>query len=198
MVKKYGFSAMHEQLFEGLKVAYPTKWEDFRAARVLGESIFASPKPHPNAVLNLFLELNVKFALPFAAYRASLGGLPSLASDKPGTVLPRPTLNSIIDGMEVVRRAMALAAHSICMKDLGVCAERACVLKVNTDLTEVLEIFDVMLRKTEEDMLSSPSLGTSICVGCARRLEKTHLGCRKEFVWPGLPGLLGWESWEGV
>ena len=121
MATKYGFSDVREHLIEDLKRAYPTRWEDFENAKVLGEDIFGSPKPHPNAVLNLFLEQSIKFALPFAAYRASLGGFLSLVSNKPGTVLPRPTLTSIIYGTAKIRRTMALAAHNICTEYLGVC-----------------------------------------------------------------------------
>ena len=68
MTIKYGFSNIREALVEDLKGVYPTKWEDFEPANVLGENVFGSPKPHPNAVLNLFLEQRIKFALPFAAY----------------------------------------------------------------------------------------------------------------------------------
>jgi len=74
MTTKYGFSDVREGLVEDLKRAYPTKREDPRTEKVLGEDIFGSPKPHPNAVLNLFLEQNIKFALPLATYRAALGG----------------------------------------------------------------------------------------------------------------------------
>ena len=88
MVTKYGFSDVREQLVDDLKNAYPTKWEDFQTAKVLGEDVFGSPKPHPNAVLNLFLEQKIKLALPFTTYRASIGGFSALVSDEPSAVLP--------------------------------------------------------------------------------------------------------------
>jgi len=86
MATKYGFTDVREQLIEDLNGAYPTDWDDFEVATVLGEEVFGSPQPHPNAVLNLFLEQKIMFALPFAAYRATLGGFPSLASDEPDAV----------------------------------------------------------------------------------------------------------------
>ena len=196
MVTKYGFSDVREQLVEDLESAYPTKWEDFQTAKVLGEDVFGSPKPHPNAVLNLFLEQSIKFALPFAAYRASLGGFPSLVSNKPGTVLPRPTLTSITYGTGAIKRTMAIAAHTICTVRLGVCVEKVCALKAGID---VLKIFDVMLPRIEGDALSPLSFGTVVCTDCAKRLEKIHLSFRKRFAWTLLPKLLGFrESWEGV
>ena len=204
MTAKYGFSEIHETLVGDLKGAYPTKWEDFEAARTLGEDIFGSPKPHPNAVLNLLLEQNIKFALPFAAYRATLGGLPSLVSDRPGTLLPRLTLASIIHGMGAMKRVTILAVYGIVHTgDLGVCPDNSCVLNVGTGSTEgrrdvLNNVFNVMFKGSEADVLSPPSLGGIVCTKCARQLEKTHLGCRKEFIWAILPTLFGWGSWEGL
>ena len=204
MATKYGFSDIREGLIEDLEDAYPTKWEDFETAKVLGEDVFGSPKPHPNAVLNLLLEQRVKFALPFAAYRVAMGGISSFISDESGMALPRPTLVSAIYGMGGMRRAMAYTAHTIAYTcDLGACSDRACALNVGIDLTErrmeaLKKIFDVIVRKSEGDMLSSLALGNLLCVGCARRLENSHRDCRRQFVWERLPSLLGWESWEGV
>ena len=204
MAAKYGFSDVREALVEDLKGAYPTKWEDFEAARILGEDVFGSPKPHPNTALNLFLEQSIKFALPFAAYRAGLGGPSSLASDKPGTVLPRFIIASIIHRMGVARRVITHAAYGIVfLGDLGVCPARSCILNVGVNHIEgrreaLKKIFDVMFGESEGDMLSPRPLGTLTCANCARRLEKTHLDCRKELVWAVLPNLLGWGGWEGV
>ena len=195
MATKYDFSDVREHLVEDLKGAYPTRWEDFEAAKVLGEDVFGSPKPHPNAVLNLFLEQSIKFALPFAAYRASLGGFLSLVSNKPGTILPRPTLTSIIYGTAKIRRWMALVAHNICTERLGVCVERVCVLKAGINM---LNIFEVMLPGIEGDVLLPLSFGTVVCTDCAKRLEKVHFSFRKRFSWTLLPNLLGWESWEAI
>ena len=204
MTTKYGFADIREGLVEDLKVAYPTKWEDFTAARVLGGDVFGSPKPYPNAVLILCLEQNIKFALPFAAYRACLGGFLGLVSDKPCTALPRLTLASIIHGMGAINRTTALAAHVIVyQRDLGVCPNRSCVLNVGIEpigrrMDALRRIFNVVFAGIERDMLSPLSLGTLVCVNCANRLEKAYLHCRKEFVWTALPSLLGWGGWEGV
>ena len=204
MTTKYGFSNVRDQLVKDVKGAYPTNWETYQTNEVLGEDIFGSPKPHPNAVLNLFLEQSIKFALPFAAYRAGLGGPSALISDKPGTVLPRFALVSVPHGIGLMRRVMTIAAYSIVYNgNLKVCREKACVLNAGVDNTEgrmkaLEKIFDVMVARSEGDMLSPLSFGTLVCVDCGELLEQAHLGCRKELVWAALPSLLGWESWEGV
>jgi len=93
----------------------PTKWEDLEAAGVLEEDVFGSPKPHPNVVLNLFLEQKMEFVLLFAAYRAGLGGhsASALANDKHGAALPSIILVSITHGTRTMRRVAVFAAHRI-------------------------------------------------------------------------------------
>ena len=197
MTTKYGFSDIREALVEDLKGAYPMEWEDFEAAKVLGEEVFGSPKPHPNAVLNLLLEQKVKFALPFAAYRAAMSGFSSLTSDKPGTALPRPTLASTIYGIERIRRAMVQLSHLIVYSgDLRVCPQKWCVLNVGIDplgrrMEALKKIFGIMVEKDKDDLLSPLSLGNLVCVDCAKLLEDAHLRYREQFVWRALPSLLG-------
>ncbi|KAF9646061.1 hypothetical protein BDM02DRAFT_3271277 [Thelephora ganbajun] len=204
MTTKYGFSDVREGLVEDLEAAYPTKWEDFETAKIIGKNIFGSPKPHPNAVLNLLLEQRVRFALPFAAYRAGLGGSSALSTSKPGIALPRPILASIIHGMGEIRRMMTHAAYGIVyVGNLRVCPEKACVLNVGINPAErrveaLKKISDVMVKKSEGDVLSSLSFGNLVCTDCANLLKYGHRDCCKELVWAKLPSLLGWESWEGI
>ena len=203
MTTKYGFSDIREGLFEDLKGAYPTKWEDLETAEVPGEDFFGLPKPHPNAVLNLFLEQRVKFALPFAAYRAAVGGLSSLISNEPGTTLPRLILAFTIYGMGGMRQAMAYTGQTIAYtSDLGTCPKRTCALNVGVNATErrteaLKKISDALVKNNEGDMLIPLSL-EDLCADCARRLKKIHRDYRKQLVWARLPSLLGWESWEVV
>ena len=202
MTTKYGFPDIREALVEALKGAYPTKWEDFETAKVLGEDVFSSPEPHPNAVLNLFLEQRVKFALPFAAYRAGLGGPFALASEKPGATLPRLTLASIIHGTGVMRRAMMYAMQTpVFTWDPEVCDGGTCVM-IFTPHTKQMEtlkkIFGVIVKKSEDDLLSPLSFENLLCVGCERPLVSAHRDCCRRLVWERLPNLIGWESWESV
>jgi len=205
MATKYGFSDVREALVEDLKGAYPTKLEDFRAARVLGEDVFGSPKPHPNAVLNLFVAQNVRFAIPFASYRASLGGFLALMSDEPGTVLPRHTLACTVHGMGLTQRMRPVTAYTIgYVTNLLVCTERGCLLDVGAindgeQRAEVMmKISDVMLGEREGGLLSIPSLEHLTCAKCAKALlapYTTHsITC-----WDILPAVFGVaKSWDEV
>lgn len=196
MVTKYGFSDIREHLFEDLGGAYPTKWEDFEAAKVLGEDIFGSPKPHPNTVLNLFMEQNVRFAIPFAAYRASMGGFSALMSDEPGTVLPRHTLASSIWGMERSRSFMIQAGCNVAYEQsLPVCADKACVLNAGIvpgeSRAEALQkLHNVMIEEKEGGILSPPSWGDIACVECTKKIDGHHVVWRKA-CWEMLPALFG-------
>ena len=200
---KYGFSDIRDQLIRDLKGAYPTRWEVFEAAKVLGEDVFGSPKPHPNAVLNLFEAQNVRFAIPFAAYRASIGGFSALMSDKPGTVLPRRTLATTIHGMHLIRALASRAWRSIAYAgDLRKCPDKICVLNIETDSIdnwlEVLgKIYDSMVDERKGDVLSPPSLDHLFCAKCTKRVEAIHVTLRS-ICWKKLASAFavsdGWDD----
>ena len=204
MTTKYGFSDVRDQLIKSLKGAYPTEWEVYQAADVLGEDVFGSPKPHPNAVLNLFIAQNVRFALPFAAYRASLGGFSALMSDKPGAVFSRHTLASIY-GKGEIQRVMTQAAHTIAYRDLllSVCSDGACVLNAGTKsmkrrMEALTKLYDVMIGEREGGALSTPSLGGLACAGCTKSIETSYVEwCRD--CWKLLPATFSVaKRWDEV
>jgi len=204
MTTKYGFFDVRDQLVDSIKGAYPTKWEGPGTAKVLGEDIFGSPEPHPNAVLNLFTEQSIRFALPFAAYRAVLGGFSSLTSDKPGTILPRLALASTIYGMDLIRGGLAQLAHSVVSTmNLGKCHDGECAANVGIDHPErrmeaLNVIYDIMVNEGKGDVLFSLSLGNILCVNCAKTLEQAHrIWCAT--IWEELPRIFGvGKSWEEV
>ena len=203
MTTKYGFSNVHEQLVEDLKSAYPTKWEDFRNAKVLGEDVFRSSRPHPNAVLNLLEEQEIRFAIPFAAYRASAGGFSVLMSDEPGAVLSRHTLATTIHGMHALRSVASQAARVVAYGgDLGVCPNEGCALNAGTDPTkpriEALEkIYNAMMGQREGGVLRSPSFGDLLCATCLRSAEAAHV-VLGSICWEKLPSAFhvsnGWDD----
>ena len=184
MATKYGFSDARDQLVKDLEGAYPTKWEDFQSANVLGEDVFGSPKPHPNAVLNLFETQDLKFAIPFAAYRAANGGFVALMSDKPGTVLPRHTLATTIHGMHILRSMSAHAARMVAYEgDLWACPDKTCVLGADTSHNKprMGTIYDAMVDQREGGVFSPPRLGHLLCAKCAERVAATYASYASAF-----------------
>jgi hypothetical protein len=202
MTTKYGFSDVRDQLVDGIKGAYPTKWEGFETGVVLGEDIFGSPKPHPNAVLNLFAERGVKFALPFAAYRAAMGGFSSLICDEPGAVLSRRTIASTVSGMERMRDGLAALVYLVvCNMVAQGCHDTACAMNVGVDPPErrkegLGKIYRAMVTDRKNDGLSSLSLGDILCVNCAKTPERIYQRWCKT-IWNDLPRMFGvGNSWE--
>ena len=180
MTMRYGFSSVRDQLVKDLGGAYPTKWEDFQGANLLGEDVFGSPKPHPNAVLNLFEAENVRFAIPFAAYRAAGGGFSALMSDKPGTSLPRRTLATTIYGVHVLQSSATHAARIAAYGGyLRICPDKACALSVETSAVEermvaMEKIYSAVMEQREGGLLSPPSLGHLLCERCAKSVYAAH------------------------
>lgn len=181
MTTKYGFSDIRDQLIEDPHDAYPTKWEDFRSAKVLGEDVFGIPKPHPNAVLGLFEAQGVAFAVPFAAYRASIGGFSALTSDKPGTVLQPRTLAATINGMHTLQHSFASHAVFVtfCVGYSGVCPDRTCVFNVDTNpikqrIKAMEKLFEAMIVHREGGVLNAPPLGHLLCPDCTEGFEGIH------------------------
>ena len=193
MTIKYGFSDIRDQLLKDLKGACPTKWEVYQNAEVLGEDVFGSPRPYPSAVLNIFNAQNVKFAIPFAAYRASLDGLSSLMSEKSGTMFMRHALASTIYGRGENLRTMTQVAQTIVhkVKLLSVCRDKACILKVvihsmERRVEEVAKLHDVMIGEREGGALSSPWFGDLACAKCTKEMEMSYATwCRA--LWELLP-----------
>jgi hypothetical protein len=201
MVTKYDLFDL-DKLFKNLKGAYPTRWKDLEAATILGEGIFGSPKPHPNAVLNLFEEQGVRFAIPFAAYRVSLGGFPALMGDKPDIVLPRHTLASTIYGMEKIRSLMTQATHTIACGEylVSVCPDTACVFNVGVKrighrMEALKELYDAMVEEREGGVLSTPSLGCLACDTCTKDIQASHAKWRSH-CWEKLRGCF-WSRGAG-
>jgi hypothetical protein len=202
MTTKYGFSDVRNQLVDGIKGAYPTKWEGFETGIVLGEDIFGSPKPHPNAVWNLFAEQGVKLALPFAAYRAAMGGFPSLICGEPGAVLSRLTIASTAYGMERMRDGLAELAYSIvCNMSLRGCRDTACATDVGIAspglrIQGLDKIYNAIVKGRRDDVLLPLSLGNIVCVSCARTPELAYQRWCK-MIWEELPRIFNvGKSWE--
>jgi hypothetical protein len=95
---KYEMAAVRSRLLDIVRNAYPETFEGLDSSKTLGESTFSGPTPHPNAVLNLFIQQKLTSALPVAYYMAVRRGLDPLMDRR----LPR---NAIISP-EILQVAM--------------------------------------------------------------------------------------------
>ena len=69
---------VRSQLLEAIRDAYPETFEGLTPTKSIGENAFDGPTPHPNEVLNLFVQQKLTSALPVAYYMAASRGLDSL------------------------------------------------------------------------------------------------------------------------
>jgi hypothetical protein len=91
-------SGVRSQILDIVRNAYPETFEGLDSSKTLGESTFSGPTPHPNAVLNLFIQQKLTSALPMAYYMAVRRGLDPLMDKR----LPR---NAILS-TEILQVAM--------------------------------------------------------------------------------------------
>jgi len=59
------------QSLETIRDAHPENPEGLDPSKTLGEDVFDEPDPHPNTMLNLFVQQKVVSALPMAARKGS-------------------------------------------------------------------------------------------------------------------------------
>ena len=93
------------QLIEVIRDAYPTTFEGLTPTKPLGENVFSGRTPHPNEVLNLFVQQGLSSALPVAYYMAARRGIDSLtnkSSIQNATLTPE-TLRSALKGFVALR-----------------------------------------------------------------------------------------------
>jgi len=96
---------LRTQLLETIRDAYPENFEGLNPSKTLGENVFDGPKPHPNAVLNLFVQQKVTSALPMAYYMTVRRGSDSLMDARLPTsaTLSGQTLRFAIRGLIALR-----------------------------------------------------------------------------------------------
>jgi hypothetical protein len=112
---KYEMPAVRPQLRDVIRDAYPATFEDLDPSKTLGENVFGGPSPHPNAVLNLFVQQKLTSALPMAYYRAVRRGLDSLMDKRlPASArLPPEILEVAIKGLFTLREMELRETHHL-------------------------------------------------------------------------------------
>ena len=206
---KYEMPTVRSHLLEVVRGGYPETFEGPTPSTPLGESIFSGPTPHPNEVLNLFVQQELKSALPMAYYMAARRGPNSLV----GSHLPRnailtpKVLQSAITGLMALREVEINETHRMIFEPEGSpCSEPNCSSRTPTGPT-TLKAY----RKIFDHVIGSSRLGTkvlqvpefhknhgrdlrhvspNICSICMKRWEAVHAELRKK-VWAALPNVFG-------
>jgi len=202
--------AVRSKILRVVRDAYPETFEGLKPSKPLGESVFSGPTPHPNEVLNLFIQQNLTSALPMAYYMAARRGLNSLTDrnlPRNATLSPE-ILASAIGGFISLREVELSEGHHLIYEPNGThprCASncpsriptRPAALEARRKVlnhvvgssqsgTKVLEVPEFY----EDQGGVLQCVGPGICRNCVERWETGHAELRKK-AWAMLPGVFG-------
>jgi len=212
---KYEMPNLRTQILETIHEAYPDNFEGLDPSKTLGENVFSGSKPHPNAVLNLFIQQNVTSALPMAYYMAARRGLDSLmdARLQPSATLSGQTLRSAIRGLMALREMELKEVHRVVFAPEGAATPQDCA---STNCPSWSSKGPSYVRLVEAQHLVSGRVTGSVaggacilrvllfdelagdgeagfCFLCAKRMWTAHADVRRK-AWAALPGIFGLKA----
>ena len=207
---KYEMPTVRSQLLEVVRDAYPETFEGLSPSKQLGESVFSGPTPHPNEVLNLFVQQKLTSALPMAYYMAARRGLDSLMHRRlPASARLSPdTLHAAMRGLMTLREVELNETHRLIFgpKDSPCSPASSCPSRTPTGpaaLEAYQKVFDRIVSSSElgTKVLQVPEfyedygdglqcVGPGICSNCVGRWESGRAELRKKS-WVMLPDVFG-------
>ena len=211
----YEMPKLRAKLLDIIRDAYPESFEGLDPSTVLGENVFDVPKPHPNAVLNLFVQQKVKSALPMAYYMAARRGSDSFMDPRLPTsaTLSGQTLRSAMRGLMVLREMELKETHRIvfAIRDppnrVG-CSSTDCPSRhprgpLDAEIVGAYQqTFDRIARSASGGTRILQVLSTSefaedteskFCQVCVEKMEAAHGEVRRK-AWAALPEAFGLKA----
>jgi hypothetical protein len=207
---KYELPAVRSRLLKIVRNAYPETFEGLTPSKPLGECVFSGPTPHPNTVLNLFIQQKLTSALPMAYYMATRRGVNSLM----GRHLPRSSmlspeiLQSAIEGFVALREVELNETHRLIFGPKGShpCSTSNCLSRTPTGpgaLEAYQKVFDHIVGPFQSGtrVLQVPEfyedcggelqcISPGVCGSCVERWECGHADLRRK-AWATLPDIFG-------
>ena len=207
---KYEMPAVRSQMLDVVRDAYPETFEGLAPSKPLGESVFSGRTPHPNEVLNFFIQQNLTSALPVSYYMATRGGPNSLVGGhlSQKATLPPEILQSAFKGLVALREVELNEAHRLIFRPTGShpCSVSNCPSRTLTGPV-ALEAYQKIFYPTAgssqlgtnvlqvpefyEDIFDNiQCIGVGMCPNCVGRWESGHAELRRK-VWATLPDVFG-------
>ena len=202
-------------MLETIRDAYPENFEGLDPSKTFGENGFSGSNPHPNAVLNLFIEQGVTSALPMAYYMAARRGLSSLMDPRlqSGATLSGQTLELVVRGLMALQVMELKEMHRVIFAfentaNLPGCSSRDCPSRSSKGPSDV-RIMQARQRVFDR-ITGSVAGGTRIlqvlsadefagggepefCQICTERMVVAHADVRRR-AWAALPGVFGLKA----
>ena len=208
---KYEMLTIRSQLIEVVRDAYPETFDGVTPTKTLGEKVFDGPTPHPNEVLNLFVQQKLASALPMAYYMAAQRGVDSLMDRRlpQSATLSPEALQTAIKGFITLREVELKETHRLVFGPKGSkpCSTPNCPTRTPTSPTALeayQKVFDHIVGSSDRGtkVLQVPEFYKGlagqitsgnfpdICGNCESRWESGHADLRKR-VWAMLPDAFG-------
>jgi len=207
---KYEMPTVRSQVLEVVRDAYPKTFEGLAPSKPLGEDVFSGPTPHPNAVLNLFIQQKLTSALPMAYYMAIRRGPDSLMDRHlpRSATLPPEVLQSAIRGFVALREVEFNGTQCLVFgpKSSHPCSTHSCPSRAPTGpaaFEAYQKVFDRIVGSSQlgTKVLQVPEfyedcgdefqrVGLGVCGSCVERWETGHAELRKK-AWAMLPDVFG-------
>jgi len=211
----YEMPKIRARLLETIRDAYPEKFEGLEPSKPLGESVFDGPRPHPNSVLNLFVQQKVTLALPMAYYMAARRGLDSLMNTRLplSATLSGQTLRSAMHGLMELREMELKETHRIIFTIKNAsnrvgCSSKDCPSRrfkgpLDAEIIGVHQrAFDRITESADGgtrilQVLSvsefAEDTGTKFCQVCVEKIQAAHAEVRRK-AWAALPRVFGLKA----
>ncbi|KAF9652549.1 hypothetical protein BDM02DRAFT_2771353 [Thelephora ganbajun] len=195
MTTKYELQEIRSQILLDLAPAYPTQLSGYEKSSCRGETVFETPIPHPNLVLNLFVKCNVAFALPFAYYRVCIAGDPaSLKTNVKEVALSPETLKTALRGQARLKADEVQLARKVVFQD---CSAWKCSGILSS---KRVQVFNWILSKTviRGGILEKGDFsGSGHCPQCTQAFAQ-ELSKAKKDTWRDLPSYFSLPSWNNA
>ena len=211
MTAKYEMPDVRSQLLEVVRNAYPETFGGVTPTRAFGETAFNGPTPHPNEVLNLFVQQKLTSALPMAYYMAAQRGLNSLMDRRlpKSATLPPEVLQSSIEGLMALREMEREGIHRLIFErdGFGPCSTQNCLSHTPTTPTALeayKKVFDHIVAGSSQrgtKVLQVPGFYRNqageiqrvfpdFCRICVNGWNSGHANLRQK-AWASLPVVFG-------
>jgi len=198
---------VRSQVLEAIRDAYPVTFEGLDPSKALGEDVFNRPTPHPNAVLNLFIQQKLTSALPMAYYMAVRRGSDSLMDARlPASARLAPEILRVsINGLFALREMELKETQRLVLEPKGPhnlpfncssCDTVGRSVRVSEMNQKVIDQITDSCRSGTR-LLQVLSLGEicggdyrGFCETCVKEWEHWHTEVRRK-AWAALPDMFG-------
>ena len=211
----YKMPNLRTRLLETIRDAYPENFQGLHPSKTLGENVFDRPRPHPNAVLNLFVQQKVTSALPMAYYMAARRGLDSLMDTRlpANATLSGQTLRSAMRGLMALREMELKETHRVvfAIKDTSNCVDCSSRGCPSLCPKEPLDTEFIGAHQQTFERITGTAVGgtrilqvlstsdfaedteSEFCQVCAEKIQVAHAEVRRK-AWAALPEVFGLKA----